>query len=476
MNLAPPPKQQAWVSSVNLCTPAKPYTAGGQEDNRWQSSTDLAVRPATSGNNSCPIAGYMNQGAALCDRISSRFNEYLTQIDAEDYRGEDVDVRAENSNVNTAAKSSARGDGAKSEQQPVVRENHFGKASLYSNSRLPPHLLPFKAYMPTWRLLCLAAQASQEVYQRPRGAEREAFVNADYKHGTKAMVLKSIPFDDQNTIVFAIRGSQANIVDWAVNFRQAPASPENFLDDPGNMCHSGFLHVAHKMVKPVAARLRQLLEQDPSRAGCSLVITGHSAGGAVASLLYMHMLSESEACRSELTDLTDYFKRVHCITFGTPPVSMLPLQKPTNLRHKKSVFLSFINQGDPIVRADMDYLGSLMRLYAAAPPNTRSAANASHSMLPKASRQKVRFAERSKEIVPLPKWKLPAGTLSNAGRLVVLREKSGKHQSQNIEAVITTDDQLRETIFGDLDMHWMKLYRSRIDELAIATVTGRGMG
>ncbi len=42
------------------------------------------------------------------------------------------------------------------------------------------------------------------------------------------------------------------------------------------------------MVKPVAQRLRQLLEEDPSRASSSLLITGHSAGGAVASLLYMH--------------------------------------------------------------------------------------------------------------------------------------------------------------------------------------------
>ena len=46
--------------------------------------------------------------------------------------------------------------------------------------------------------------------------------------GTKAMVLKSVPIDDMNTVVFAIRGSQT-FMDWAVNLKSAPASPEGFL-------------------------------------------------------------------------------------------------------------------------------------------------------------------------------------------------------------------------------------------------------
>jgi len=83
-------------------------------------------------------------------------------------------------------------------------------------------------------------------------------------------------------------------------FQVTKANPAK--DDPGNLCHSGFLSVARKMVKPVAARLRQLLEEDPSRSSCSLLMTGHSAGGAVASLLYSHMLAG--VVRSELNTLT----------------------------------------------------------------------------------------------------------------------------------------------------------------------------
>lgn len=56
------------------------------------------------------------------------------------------------------------------------------------------------------------------------------------------------------------------------------------------------------MIKPVAARLRSLLEENPSRSSFSLLMTGHSAGGAVASLLYAHMLAE--VTKSELNTLT----------------------------------------------------------------------------------------------------------------------------------------------------------------------------
>ena len=77
------------------------------------------------------------------------------------------------------------------------------------------------------------------------------------------------------------------------------------------------------MISPVATRLRQLLEENPKRASYSLLITGHSAGGAIAALLYSHMLATSKAAASELNTLTGCFRRVHCVTFGAPPVGMI---------------------------------------------------------------------------------------------------------------------------------------------------------
>lgn len=129
------------------------------------------------------------------------------------------------------------------------------------------------------------------------------------------MVIQSVPIDERNLVIFAIRGTQT-FMDWAINLSSAPVSPEGFFvslvtyraaesrqegleltylnsqDDPGNLCHSGFLSVARKMVGPVYTRLRSLLEEDPSRSSYSLIVTGHSAGGAIATLLYAHMLAE----------------------------------------------------------------------------------------------------------------------------------------------------------------------------------------
>ena len=82
--------------------------------------------------------------------------------------------------------------------------------------------------MPTYPLLCLAARYSERVYNRPTGPEKEAHIGADWRSGAKAMVLKSVPIDDMNTIVLAIRGSQT-FMDWTVNFRPAPSSPAGFL-------------------------------------------------------------------------------------------------------------------------------------------------------------------------------------------------------------------------------------------------------
>ncbi|KAJ4302042.1 hypothetical protein N0V88_002178 [Collariella sp. IMI 366227] len=266
--------------------------------------------------------------------ISNRFDNVLTKIDQGGYNGKEQDIFA-----------------WQPEQPPA-----YSQASMTSMGE--------------------RAQYSERVYEPPSArAERDAHVDADWRMGTKAMVIKSVPMDCMNTIVFAIRGT-ATFMDWAVNLNTAPTSPAGFLDDPFNLCHAGFLSVARKMVTPVASRLRQLLEEDPSRASYSLLITGHSAGGAVAALLYSHMHASSNTASSELNAVAGCFKRIHCITFGTPPISLVPLTKPTDFarrpQFKKSLFMNFVNEGDPVTRADKAYVKSLLELFAApAPPRIK---------------------------------------------------------------------------------------------------------
>lgn len=288
------------------------------------------------------------------------------------------------------------------------------------------------------------------------------------------MTIKSVPADHANTIVFAIRGT-ASFMDWAVNLRSEPAPPTRFLDDPGNACHAGFLSVARSMVRPVARRLRQMLREDPGRAAYSLLITGHSAGGAVAALLYMHMLAVSPAAESELNALTACFKRVHCVTFGTPPVSLLPLAKPDRPGLRKSLFLSFVNEGDPVALADKAYVRSLLELLASPPP-------------PPLPRPKPRDGlgrpdKPSSRAAPVS-WPVPAATLRNAGRIVVLRSGSPHAPSadrktvkqrldEGVVAATCHEDQLRGVVWGDPVCHLMSLYAARVEVLAVGAVTAK---
>jgi hypothetical protein len=393
-------------------------------------------------------------------------------------------------------------DRANNKRPQEKQVNVFDKLQYYMNSRLPASLPPLRVYMPTYPLLCLAAQYSANAYYTPQSpSERKDFVSADGRLGTKAMVIKSVPCDDKKTIVFAIRGtSMLSIRDWGVNLQTGPVSARGFLDDDGNLCHAGFLKVAKAMIKPIASRLRTLLEENPNRTSCSLLITGHSAGGAVASLLYAHMLSES--VQSELNILTGCFKRVHCITFGAPPVTLLPLQKPNTAdgRLKKCLFHSFINEGDPVVRAERAYVKSLVDLLSQPVPSVDSLAplpskplkpstsalnllSASVSRLDlslnpskkKPAHKPSRSNLRPQGLIASNKlwWDIPPATLSNAGRLVVLRIPAGG-RTADVTASIVKDEQLRQVIFGDPLVHAMDVYATRIEALAVRAVTGRG--
>jgi len=255
------------------------------------------------------------------------------------------------------------------------------------------------------------------------------------------------------------------------------------------------------MIKPVAARLRHLLEEDPGRSKCSLLITGHSAGGAVAALLYSHMLSTSREAESELNILTGFFKRIHCVSFGAPPVSLLPLTTPNTPALRKSLFFSFVNEGDPVPRADKAYVRSLIDLYSTPAPGqscietlTPAKLHPLTSSLGKSKSSltlnRIRSSPKSSMAAPVPTaaplWPVPEATLSNAGRIVLLRsvqryesrvnrKKKETHELMNegVVAQMISDDIMRGVVWGDPVCHMMTLYARRIEILATNAVMGR---
>lgn len=487
----PPPRQQP---------PARPRTP-----KKWSSAyvIDLADSAVSS----------------VYDDVSARLDDVMTRIDREAVSATEAGLffcrgggtPGVEDEYTSASEGEALDRSLAHERKPRKKKtrarkqkdgSRFAKVELYANSKLPLSLPPLRLYMPTWPLLCLAAQYSSQVYASSSSAsssnppppatnvETSSYTSSDWRAGTRATLLTCVPMDHASAIVFAIRGT-SSFMDWAVNLNTAPTSPENFLDDPGNLCHAGFLAVARNMVKPVAARLRRLLEEDSRRASYSLLLTGHSAGGSIAALLYMHMLATADGTESELNNLAGCFKRIHCVTFGAPPVSLLPLEKPKHnpRRLAKSLFLAFVNEGDPVARADKAYVRSLLELLTRPAPELEELA--CEPQRPQ-DRKKVRWGDKG-EKPALPRrrykqvhWPVPPCELSNAGRIVVLRtgdpmavmagteEKTVEERlAEGTVAVTCEESDLRGVVWGDPVCHMMGLYAGRIEALAVAAVMGQ---
>ena len=463
-------KASAWMSTpevnVTPINPAYMQEQSGQPPNELVASQSGILKERWSSRNLVPTS-------TACDHVAKRLHEVLGRADVGDDKENNLEALTRELSLIDAQPTSTTRDISSKNSKPTEDRSKglfsAQKAWMYANSRLPPYIPPFKAYLETWQLFLRAANASVAAYNGPSSGERKDYVQADSRHGTKAMVLKSITMDDKKLIVIAIRGSQWNCRDWAVNFDSEPSPPDGFLDDSGNACHAGFLQVARSMVVPVANRLRELLEQAPNRLeGTSLLFTGHSAGGAVASLLYMHMFSKKS--NNPLSVFDGIFKRIHCVTFGVPPISLLPLQQPNQHRYKNNLFISFVNEGDPIARADKAYLKSIVRLFATPAPKKPIAPGLRQKM----SRQVLKGHNTpSKSKAQASIWEVPDAMLSNAGRIVVLREIPGKYDK--VEAVSCSDGELRGLVFGDPVMHHMDVYQRRISAIGIDIFSGDAM-
>ena len=130
-----------------------------------------------------------------------------------------------------------------------------------------------------------------------------------------------------------------------------------------------------------------------------------------------------------------------------------------------------------VARADKAYVRSLFDLFATPAPGS----NCIMSLLPPVSPPKLTFIPfirpkpsraTSAPSLPAPVWKVPLGALSNAGRLIILRADNNG-SGDNVEAVVASDEQLREVVFGNPMMHMMSVYARRVEVLATKAVTAQ---
>jgi hypothetical protein len=220
-------------------------------------------------------------------------------------------------------------------------------------------------------LIQLAAICSEEAYQAIEGTI------TDPNSALKRIKISRRDAGEYGLIVVvAVSGTQG-LKDWLLNFRHSASQPNGVLvcahikvvthaiaddnqDETWNLCHTGYLEAVRLLITPLASSLSAM------ERGSTLLFTGHSAGAAIASLLYAHITTTKV---SPLAKVAEMFECLHCIVFGAPPISIAPLQEsrlPVS-KPKHSLFLSLINEGDPITRADIGYLTHKYRWLAPIP-------------------------------------------------------------------------------------------------------------
>jgi len=107
----------------------------------------------------------------------------------------------------------------------------------------------------------------------------------------------------ENDVLIAFRGTSFSLLDWLNDCKA------NQVDSPyaKGKVHHGFLESVQNLEKPVLENLEELLKDNPE---AKIYLTGHSKGGAMATLMGLSIASNHP----------EYRDRIIVATFGSPRV------------------------------------------------------------------------------------------------------------------------------------------------------------
>ncbi|OAL42586.1 hypothetical protein IQ07DRAFT_669205 [Pyrenochaeta sp. DS3sAY3a] len=287
-----------------------------------------------------------------------------------------------------------------------------------------------------WPLIHLAATCSEEAYSdvvssttHPCAAPERIKISQ-----------RNVDLHGQVTVV-AVSGTRG-LKDWMVNLRNSTVEPEDILGEKRNLCHSGFLETVRLLIDPLALSLSAVEN------GVTLLFTGHSAGAAIASLLYAHVRTTEV---SSLAQVVARFESVHCIVFGAPPISIAPLQEHDHegSSSRRSLILSLINDGDPITKADAQYVA-------------KKCGWLNHS---RSRSYPTRESWRDREVEPLSDviHTLANRLFVNSGTIFSLRVDPTTASQISIKRI--DNNELDEDAVMTWRVHGIKVYRERIAAL-----------
>ncbi|KAM7183570.1 Alpha/Beta hydrolase fold [Naviculisporaceae sp. PSN 640] len=283
----------------------------------------------------------------------------------------------------------------------------------------------------------------------------------------KASSMWKVPFTPipgwtGKTLVVSVRGS-TTIADHMVNLNGKPKDAGELFRVKGKnvTAHAGFVSCARAMLPAITDDIIQQLSADNNIS--NVVFTGHSAGGAVASLVFLHFaFHENLPGRLETTKLS-------LITFGSAPTTSSSITGLCKLRPNVNLTLSIVNEYDMISRADGPYLRSLVNLYR------------SRKGLPPVSLSDDQpELDAPRDTARKDIWPLPLPKYHLVGDIIVLQllladtpatnyddtfSQASTITSSIVSAIELTPDEFSRLLFCDIGTHRRVTYLQRMQTL-----------
>ncbi|KAK2029841.1 alpha/beta-hydrolase [Colletotrichum zoysiae] len=201
------------------------------------------------------------------------------------------------------------------------------------------------------------------------------------------------------------------------------------------MVHRGFAECANTLAPIILRHIKAALDKiQPQNRDIEIVFTGHSAGGAVASLLFCYF-STFQVLATHQTIPT-----LSCISFGSPPILTADMDLLISQFSANNIFfgnfLAFVNDGDPIPCMDDTYAKKLASIW--------------HSV----GGSRPRRAEDLGAFVP------PRLSLNCLGHLVCLidRNAGSDEEDESLMACYLNHHQLEQRAWANIWAHDMKQY------------------
>ncbi|KAF7592076.1 hypothetical protein BBP40_000742 [Aspergillus hancockii] len=382
-------------------------------------------------------------------------------------------------------------DGNVSNQIHALLERLDQEASQYGNSQLKDdQYTDWECSRNKAQLISVAFHCARAVYETSSCLPSTLDRSGNWKLTSGRCVLpstdgtiKAISFSHASHIepdtadkrmpllVVAIRGS-ASAVDHMVNANYQPQDASNFIDvsqiaaenTTAFQAHSGFLNSAKALDSIVSREIKDYIIQDGGKYS-HILFTGHSAGGAVASLLFLRFLAQTSVYPST---------QFSCITFGAPPVvtmSLLDDRDRLRVNLSSGVCLNFINEFDPVTRADASYKHSLVNLI-----------NSMYNQRPILAKSEISsttinslITDNSEYILKGGDWPVSPSIFSHVGPRIVLllRTKSStKEASLRLRAIEVPRADFDRLLFCRVAVHRRVCYGERVDLLAKGEFNG----